>query len=146
MTLDLSRYDGHTPGKWDWLIHDHSMASLGVLPDPGLDDPLVMAIGPCGACADRADPKVWEWDRCRTPTEVDARLLADAPLLLAEVVRLREVVRLQDIEYLQSIESADKEIAELIHVGVELRTEIERLRKVLSAMRRIARDGLEISS
>lgn len=68
--------DGVTPGPWGWVIHDHSMASLGVLPDPGLGDPLVMCVSPCGSCQERADPKEWEWGRCHTPSETDAAYIA----------------------------------------------------------------------
>src|SRR6186713_1866824 len=68
----------HTPTPWDWLIHDHSMASLGVMPDPGLGDPLVLAIAPCQACADRANPKEWKWGRCHTPSEADAEFILTA--------------------------------------------------------------------
>lgn len=74
------------------MIHDHSMASLGVLPDPGLSDPLVMTASPCNACTERADPKEWKWGRCHAPSAPDAALLADAPMLLAEVVALRSRV------------------------------------------------------
>lgn len=76
---------GHTPGPWSYVIHDYSMASLGVLPDPGMGDPLVCTFSPCKACADRADPKVWEWGRCQTPSEADARLIATAPELLTQL-------------------------------------------------------------
>lgn len=68
--------DGVTPGPWGWVIHDHSMASLGVLPDPGLGDPLVMCVSPCGSCQERANPKEWEWGRCHTPSETDAAYIA----------------------------------------------------------------------
>jgi len=61
------------------------MASLGVLPDPGLGNPLVMTVGPCPACAERADGQ-WQWGRCQTPSEADANLIAAAPELLAALV------------------------------------------------------------
>jgi len=69
----------HTPGHWEWLIHDHSMASLGTGRNPGMGDPLVLSVSPCPACAGRADPKEWKWGRCCTPNEADARLIAAAP-------------------------------------------------------------------
>jgi len=67
-----------TPGEWRWLIHDHSMASLGVGDDPGMGDPLVLNVSPCRSCADRAKAKdaEWEWGRCTTPSEEDARYIA----------------------------------------------------------------------
>lgn len=68
----------HTPTPWDWLIHDHSMASLGVMPDPGLGNPLVLTVSPCQACADRAEPREWKWGRCHTPSEADADFILTA--------------------------------------------------------------------
>jgi hypothetical protein len=85
----------HTPTPWDWLIHDHSMASLGVMPDPGLGNPLVLAIGPCPACADRAQPREWKWGRCHTPSEADAEFILTAvnnhDAMVAELQRLFEL-------------------------------------------------------
>ena len=92
----------HTPGPWDWVIHDHSMASLGVLPDPGLGDPLVLSIGPCKACAERAHEagKQWEWGRCNTPSEADARLISAAPDLYAALIEtLAIATRNEDGEF-----------------------------------------------
>ena len=78
-----------TEGPWEWMLHDHSMASLGVLPNPGFGDPLVLNVGPCKSRTDRAEPKEWKWGRCTTPTENDAKFIAAArtalPRLLAEV-------------------------------------------------------------
>jgi len=71
-----------TPGPWGWVVHDYSLASLGVLPDPGLGNPLVLAIGPCKACQKKASPQEWEWGRCHTPSEANAHLIAAAPELL----------------------------------------------------------------
>jgi hypothetical protein len=68
----------HTPTPWDWMIHDHSMASLGVMPDPGLGNPLVLAVSPCPSCADRAEPREWKWGRCHTPSEADAQFILTA--------------------------------------------------------------------
>lgn len=72
----------HTPGPWNWVVHDHSLASLGPGRDPGLGDPLVLATGPCSGCAERAEPKEWKWGRCQTPSLANARLIAAAPELL----------------------------------------------------------------
>lgn len=65
----------HTPTPWDWLIHDHSMASLGVMPYPGLGNPLVLTVSPCQGCMDRAEPREWKWGRCHTPSEADAEFI-----------------------------------------------------------------------
>lgn len=68
----------HTPTPWHWVIHDHSAASLGVLPHPGLGDPLVLSISPCRSCIDRADPQEWKWGRCTTPSAEDAAFIVRA--------------------------------------------------------------------
>lgn len=85
----------YTPGPWSWTIHDHSMASLGVGDSPGIGDPLVLAIAPCDACASRANPKEWKWDRCHTPSEADAVLIAAAPTLL---VALQDLIAAVEFE------------------------------------------------
>jgi len=81
-----------TPGEWHWLIHDHSMASLGVGDDPGMGTPLVLSVSPCRSCADRAKAKgaEWEWGRCATPSEANARFiaLANPTSILSMIARL----------------------------------------------------------
>lgn len=87
----------HTPTPWEWLIHDHSMASLGVMPDPGLGNPLVLCVSPCQPCMDRAEPREWKWGRCHTPSEADADFIVLAvnnhDALTTEVERLRTALR-----------------------------------------------------
>jgi len=65
--IDTDKYEGHTPGPWsfgeDWLL----------LAEETFDCETV--------CSDLSDA-----------TEVDAQLMADAPLLLEEVKRAREIV------------------------------------------------------
>lgn len=80
--------DAATPGPWNWVIQDHSMACLGVGDAMGSETtPHVLRVTPCKACADRADPKQWEWGRCLTPSKADADFIASArnalPTLLA---------------------------------------------------------------
>lgn len=65
-------------GPWRWMIHDHSMASLLGKPKENTDGH-IMSVSPCPACAGRADPKEWQWGRCCTPYDDDARLIAAAP-------------------------------------------------------------------
>lgn len=71
-----------TPGPWTWYVHDYSMATLCVDGDP-IEHP-IMDVGPCRSCADKAKGKheKWEWGRCLTPKEANARLISAAPDLL----------------------------------------------------------------
>lgn len=82
----------HTPGEWRWVIHDHSCASLGVGGDPGMGSPLVMSVSPCRSCAERAEPKEWQWGRCCTPKEADARLIAASPDMLVALQLARDAL------------------------------------------------------
>jgi hypothetical protein len=71
-----------TPGPWNWEIHDHSMATLC----GGGEDAIIghiMSIAPCRACSERGKESGWEWGRCGTPREANARLIAKAPEMLA---------------------------------------------------------------
>lgn len=70
----LMQIVGHTPGPWDWEIHDHSMATLDG--PRGLEDH-VMSVSPCSSC--QKDETEWEFGRCTTPTIENARLLKAAP-------------------------------------------------------------------
>lgn len=101
--------EGITPGEWDWLIHDHSMASLGVMPDPGLGDALVMTASPCRACAKRAEDagKEWEWGRCHTPSEPDAKAIAAVPKLFAALSECR-----RELETLELQHDSDRKLIE----------------------------------
>lgn len=92
-----ARAEAATEGPWEWLVHDHSMASLGVMPDPGLGDPFVMAVSPCKSCQSRVKDGQWKWGRCHTPSLDDAKFIAharqDIPALTAA---LREARRERD--------------------------------------------------
>lgn len=113
MTAGNAKY---TPVPWEWVIHDHSMASLVRGDNPGMGDPLVLTVAPCPACAERASPKEWKWGRCMTPNEQDARLIAAAPDL---VEALKEYVRdFGDNEDSDSQRMAAKARAVLSKAGV----------------------------
>jgi hypothetical protein len=72
-----------TPGPWGWDVEDASMASLGVLPNPGLGDPHVLSVSPCKSC--RGDE--WEWGKCLTPSEADAAHIAKCdPATIAALI------------------------------------------------------------
>ncbi len=93
-----------TPGVWEWMIHDHSMASLGVGEDAGYTTPLIMNVGPCEACASRH--KEWEWGRCHTPSKDNAAFIAAANpakvlSLLDQIAAYREA--LEEIADLASL-------------------------------------------
>lgn len=108
--------DKHTPGPWSWLVHDVSMASLGVGSDPGMGTPLVLNVSPCRSCIDSASPNEWEWGRCTTPSEADARLIAAAPELLSAIIDLADAARTacnagQHSELVQALFDADYAIA-----------------------------------
>lgn len=68
---------------WHWEVHDYSAATLC----GGGEDSIVghiMTVSPCGSCIARAkagDAR-WQWGRCCTPAEPNARLIAAAPALL----------------------------------------------------------------
>ena len=64
--IDLSKYEGHTEGEWDWLLNDEVPVQLLVVPQG------VIGIG--------VNP---EDNVC----DADMTLIADAPLLLEEVKR-----------------------------------------------------------
>jgi hypothetical protein len=65
----------HAAAHVEWIVHDHSMASLtkgGDLMSP------ILSIGPCESCAKRGREKGWRWGVCCTPTKDDADLIAEA--------------------------------------------------------------------
>ena len=51
----------------------------------------VLSVSPCKSCQERAEPKEWEWNRCATPSEADARLIAAAPDMLDALIQIRAV-------------------------------------------------------
>jgi hypothetical protein len=69
-----------TERPWGWIIHDYSMASLGKIPELADEVGLVLSLGPCPACQGRAKDNgaEWEWGRCNTPSEANARLIVTA--------------------------------------------------------------------
>ena len=92
--LDLSQFEGHTPG--DWAMHDGGR--FGQYGDQG---PSICAAGPDGACQplfELAGPG--DIRQC----EANSRLCAAAPALLAEVKELREIVRLLRKEKIRLLE------------------------------------------
>lgn len=73
----------HTPGPWEWLLQDHSMASLiSTTVEDGDMNP-VMSIGPCRSCINHQRTPEWVWGRCHVPSYADAMLMKAAPELLA---------------------------------------------------------------
>ena len=72
--IDTDKYEGHTPGPWEWFLEriiqaDDAVGNEGWVPIAIMD-------------STEEDYK-----------KEDARLIADAPLLLAEVERLRDHIR-----------------------------------------------------
>ena len=95
--LDLTRYDGHTPGPWRWHGLE-SRAEIVSLNNAYHDDILKIS-------------DAW-FDN--PPDKKDAVLLADAPELLAELKRLRRLlltinkVLLFDTVYIPDYKDLDK--------------------------------------
>lgn len=87
---------GPTLGPWEWVVHDHSMASLQ---GPREEWQHVLSISPCGACQERND-KEWAWGRCTVPTEANARLLAAS-------WELREALKVLLESYVSMVSSGD---------------------------------------
>ncbi len=80
----MSNEPKHTPGPWNWTIHDKSMATLHG-PDEMSD--AVMSISPCGNCSARRD--VFEWGSCYLPNATDAEFIRAAPETAAEFARVK---------------------------------------------------------
>ena len=91
--LDLSRYEGITPGEW--MIHTHLPDSISVYGRcDTIDFPVTKIIIECrDLVATDDDGRVWtvEGDKY-----ANARAIADVPKMIAEIRRLRaEVAELQ---------------------------------------------------
>lgn len=99
--------EGATEGKWEWMIHDHSMASLGVGSDPGMGTPLVLSISPCRSCTERVKDGEWKWGRCSTPCEANAAHIARcSPDNIAAILNaLSEATSRADAAELLSLEN-----------------------------------------
>lgn len=83
--LDLTRYDGHTPGPWQIGYDDGSGPENIVATDGGKKAAFARLRWGCSCCERRVE------EYPLLPVEqANARLIADAPQLLAEVRRLRE--------------------------------------------------------
>lgn len=84
---ELHPQDRHSPGPWEWHVHDHSMATLCA----GGEDAItghVMDISPCGGCLNKVrkeDNPQWKWNKCSVPSEHNAKLIALAPELFEYV-------------------------------------------------------------
>lgn len=88
--LDLSRYEGHTPGPWKHqkLGEPANPYVVAVTAPPGYEHPqfTVAAGTPTGG---QGWPAVGLAGRDPMESLINARLIADAPDLLAEVVKSR---------------------------------------------------------
>jgi hypothetical protein len=75
--IDTDKYEGHTPGPWQWKKDSILLKGKGhryIITGRHLDD------------------------ECSIDKEADAQLIADAPLLLAEVKRLTQLNHEQRVE------------------------------------------------
>ena len=73
----------YTPGPWEWYIIDHSAA---ILHAGDIFYKSIMTTSPCQSCYKKA--KEWEWGRCTTPNEANARLIAAAPEMLEFLINI----------------------------------------------------------
>jgi hypothetical protein len=101
--LDVSRYEGHTKGPWNWYVDGSGRQRLETI---GRGRLIVMDFARKGM--DGAKPlfAVWEGMRDGAPRErmggilkdftedhPDARLIEASPALLSECIRQRDVIR-----------------------------------------------------
>lgn len=114
-----------TPGPWEWIIHDYSMASLE---GPKGDEDHVLSVSPCSSCVKRQTE--WEWGGCQTPAEIDARLIALGPDLAAALIDAERA--LAEWVYANTTDLGTPQLAILGQAHI-----VERLQRSSAALARI---------
>ena len=130
------RLEAATPGPWNWVIEDYSMATLGTGDYPGNDgtgeSKYVLNVSVCSSCLSRitgVKDKVWRWDRCNLPKEPDAAFIAHAP---ADISTL--------LEWCEKLEAVKVPLPALLKAiagsqsGKNLRLYVEPIFKALAAL------------
>lgn len=86
--IDFDKYEGHTPGPWDWCMETQTRGPLG----KGGNRHAALRARSVVMSPNWVTSDGDVWQAWISVNEHNARLIADAPALLAEVKRLRWLI------------------------------------------------------